>query len=452
VPIVLCASSTAAAASREVSGGREEATTTAVSRPDTDRDGLSDADEARYRTDPRARDTDRDGLSDGAEVRRYHTSPRTPDTDRDGLDDRLEVRRYRTDPRRRDTDKDGLSDLDEIRQYRTNPREPDTDRDGLGDGAELRRYETDPRRRDTDHDRLYDGDEVSRYRTNPLQRDTDGDKYGDRAEVDKGTNPLDARSRPGFPGADTTGVPPSTVLMPYSGPLTITTPNTVIDGKTIGCIVVDAPGVVIRNSKISCTDFYAVLNTDGAYTGAPLLLEDSEVDCQNTRRTAISDTNFVARRLNIHGCENAFNLNQNVVIEDSYIHDLYNDEIAHTDGIQFGIGHFVDGQIVPGVLNITIRHNTIYSMGVDGSFGTSAIITNRGGDTNVLIENNLMAGGAYTLYCEQNSTGVNFRVIDNHFSRKFSPKIGFFGPSTDCGDETQSGNVIHQTGEPLQLP
>ena len=53
-------------------------------------------------------------------------------------------------------------------------------------------------------------------------------------------------------------------------------------------------------------------------------------------------------------------------------------------------------------LNITIRHNTIYAIGPDGSFGTSAIISNRGGDQNILIENNLLAGGAATLYCEQN--------------------------------------------------
>jgi hypothetical protein len=462
---VVCAWPTAAAASGNVSADRDQASAAAVSGPDTDHDGLPDDLEARrYHTDPLKRDTDRDGLNDGAEVLRYHTSPRTGDTDRDGLSDREEVRRYRTDPRRRDTDKDGLPDVDEIRRYRTNSREADTDRDGLDDGAELRRYKTDPRRRDTDHDGLYDGDEVSRYRTNPLQRDTDGDKYGDRIEVKEGKDPLSPRSRPGFPGADTTGVPSGTVLTPYTGPSTITTPdgpvstittpNTVIDGKTMGCVVVQAPGVVIRNSKISCTGFYAILNTDEAYTGTPLLLEDSEIDCQNTRHTAISDTNFIARRLNVHGCENGFNLNQNVVIEDSYIHDLYNDEIAHTDGIQFGIGHFVDGQIVPGVLNITIRHNTIYSMGVDGSFGTSAIISNRtpNNDHNVLIENNLMAGGAYTLYCDQDgATGVNYRVVNNHFSRRFSPKVGFWGPSADCADETQSGNVIHETGQPLKL-
>ena len=119
---------------------------------------------------------------------------------------------------------------------------------------------------------------------------------------------------------------------------------------------------------------YAVASFDGAYTGTPLLLEDTEIDCQNTPGTAISETNVTARRLNIHGCENGLNINQNVTVEDSYIHDLYNSAEAHSDGIQFATGHLLDGQIVPGVVNVTIRHNTIYGMGADGSFGTSAII------------------------------------------------------------------------------
>ena len=121
------------------------------------------------------------------------------DTDHDGLSDDAEVRRYHTDPRKRDTDRDGLDDGAEVRRYKTNPRNEDTDRDGLSDGAEVGRYHTDPRRRDTDRDGLYDGDEVRRYHTNPLERDSDGDGYGDRVEVNKGTDPRDPRSRPGFP-------------------------------------------------------------------------------------------------------------------------------------------------------------------------------------------------------------------------------------------------------------
>jgi hypothetical protein len=191
---------------------------------------------------------------------------------------------------------------------------------------------------------------------------------------------------------------------------------------------------------------------DGAYSGTPLLIADSEIDCQDLGGTAISESNVIARRLNIHGCENGFSVSQNVTVEDSYIHDLYNSPEAHSDGIQFAAGHLVDGQLASGVLNVTIRHNTIYAMGADGSFGTAAIISNGGGDTNVLIENNLFAGGTWTLYCEQRAKGANYRVLNNRFSRKFSPNVGAFGPATECADEMQSGNVYHETGRPLSLP
>ena len=81
--------------------------------------------------------------------------------------------------------------------------------------------------------------------------------------------------------------------------------------------------------------------------GQALRLEDTEIDCRNTNGTAVGEANVTARRLNIHGCENGFDMNQNVTVEDSYIHDLYNGGSAHMDGIQMATGHFVDGHSFP---------------------------------------------------------------------------------------------------------
>jgi hypothetical protein len=267
---------------------------------------------------------------------------------------------------------------------------------------------------------------------------------------------------PKYPDATCTGVPAGVVLSAYTGPTTITTANTIIDSKNItSCIDVNAPGVIIRKSRISCKGA-PVGSFDGAYTGTALQIQDSEVDCQNTGGTAIGDTNYVAIRLNIHGCENGFDIDQLVTIQDSYIHDMYNSAAAHTDGIQFAGGHYriVNGQYVksgnnfvedPNARDINILHNTIYSRGVDGSDGTSAIISNHGSDTNVLIQDNLMAGGAYTLYCDQGATGNNYRVINNHFSTIFHSTVAAYGPSDNCSDETLSGNVYHESGQPIHL-
>ena len=254
----------------------------------------------------------------------------------------------------------------------------------------------------------------------------------------------------GFPDASNTGVPAGMTLTAYTGPSNITAPNTVIDGKTIGCIDISAPGVTIRNSRISCPGGYAIYVGDSG--PGTLLIEDSEVDCKDQGGTAIGEAEVTARRLDISKCENGFDVNQNITIEDSYIHDLYQSASAHPDGLQFAAGHWNGSSYVCCVLNLTIRHNTIYGTSeVDGAQGNAAIISGRGGDTNILIENNLFAGGGYTLYCEQGARGTNYRVLNNHFSTRFSSKVGFYGPSTDCSDETQSGNVYHETGQALSL-
>jgi hypothetical protein len=260
-------------------------------------------------------------------------------------------------------------------------------------------------------------------------------------------------SAPGnWPGASNTGVPAGTSLSAYTGPSNITTPNTVITGKNIGCIQVSAPGVVIRNSKLSCRTAspYVVTVDDGDITGTPLLLQDVEIDCQNTAGTAVGEATVTVQRANIHGCENGVDANQSITIEDSYIHDLYNSAASHTDGIQLATGHWTGSSYAPGALNVTISHNTIYGVGVDGSLGTSAIIQNSPGSKNILIEDNLLAGGAFTLYCPSDGGGHS-TVIGNHFSSKFSSKYGAYGPSDGCSDETLSGNVDDDTGNPLRL-
>lgn len=59
-----------------------------------------------------------------------------PDSDGDGLTDAEEVA-LMTDPVKPDTDGDGLSDFEELREYSTNPLLVDSDGDGREDGAEI---------------------------------------------------------------------------------------------------------------------------------------------------------------------------------------------------------------------------------------------------------------------------------------------------------------------------
>jgi hypothetical protein len=61
------------------------------STADTDKDGLTDEEEATAGTSSRAADTDGDGLFDPEEIRTWETDPLNPDTDGDGYLDGEEV-------------------------------------------------------------------------------------------------------------------------------------------------------------------------------------------------------------------------------------------------------------------------------------------------------------------------------------------------------------------------
>ena len=188
--------------------------------------------------------------------------------------------------------------------------------------------------------------------------------------------------------------------------------NTVVNAISIsGCIIVEAYGVTIKNSKVGCVR----IEGDAANSAnAPLTIQDTEIVCPiGSWNTGIRFSNFSAIRVNIHGCENGLDIGNHVTLRDSYIHDLATGADLHTDGIQSGDGS-----------NSTIEHNTIY--GAD----TSAININHdaGGPQthDVLIRDNLIAGGGYALFCPIPATS-NFQITDNQFSTIFSPKVGQFG-------------------------
>lgn len=158
--------------------------------PDTDNDGLWDAQEVDPALDsnPRDADTDDDGIADGTEVTVHNTAPTLRDSDGDGLPDGLELGYTSGQP---GGYSDGLgipfagtnmilfvADTDPATS--TDPNLPDSDFDGLLDGQE-----------DMDHDGLLDARE-----TDPNDPDSDGDTYLDGYEVEIGSDPLDPESTP----------------------------------------------------------------------------------------------------------------------------------------------------------------------------------------------------------------------------------------------------------------
>ena len=107
---------------------------------DADLDGLTQEVERDLGLDPSKSDSDGDGITDGAEVAslsdpRDRRSLPHPDADRDGLSDAVEAK-YHTSPILADTDGDGASDAVEV-AVGCNPLSVDSDGDGIFDGKEI---------------------------------------------------------------------------------------------------------------------------------------------------------------------------------------------------------------------------------------------------------------------------------------------------------------------------
>jgi hypothetical protein len=251
-----------------------------------------------------------------------------------------------------------------------------------------------------------------------------------------------------WPDGSNTGVPEGVALTNYTGPTTITASGTVIDGKKItDCILIKANDVTIKNSLLQSGGcFYNVLSDNGN-TGLKLI--DVEIDGLNysSGNSALAGDNFTCLRCDIHGSEDGVKAGDNTVVQDSWIHDLTMDADSHNDGIQS-----------LGTTSLKIVHNTI----VVKAGATSAIILSTKVASemrNVVIDSNLLGGGAWTVYggyeagADQLSKVSNISIRNNRFTKLIYPKCGAFGPLTSIDPPVVvSGNVWHDgtlAGQPV---
>jgi len=199
----------------------------------------------------------------------------------------------------------------------------------------------------------------------------------------------------GFPDASTTG--PNGTLTAYTGPLTITTAGTVIANRQInGCIRIEAPRVIIRNSRIACNNFSGVYSPTVRATADRALLEDVEIDCLRSNGTGVVGHSIVVRRADIHDCENGAHADQFMTIEHSWIHAPFNGNGAHADGVQVSIG----------LRGMVLFHNRI-----EIPNGTSTLIADVAIHS-MTVDSNFLSGGSYTLYCSTSFS--SFETVTNN--------------------------------------
>jgi hypothetical protein len=196
-----------------------------------------------------------------------------------------------------------------------------------------------------------------------------------------------------------------------------------------GQVVITANNVTIKNCRITSADYYPI-----DYSGAGLLIEDSEIiGLSYTVTAGISFDNYTARRVFITGTADGFKANNNVLIEDCYVHTLAIGPDTHNDGVQ-----------ATGGDSVTLRHNT-FKLG--DQTGVSAVVqlgNEYGNNSNWLIENNLIDGGGWSINANtaDSSKSPNCQIINNRFTRRAG-----YGPGGAAG-ATWSGNIYDDDGAP----
>jgi hypothetical protein len=237
---------------------------------------------------------------------------------------------------------------------------------------------------------------------------------------------------PSFPDANCTGVLPG-VARTNSGSITTTSNGQVIENLNVnGDITVNHSNVIIRNVRVTINNGPAInnINCPGGSTGCSFTIEDSELDGTGMTEgySAIAFFNYTMRRVNIHGFGEGPGGGSNILIEDSYIHDFpVISTGAHTDGMQFEFG-----------ANNIVRHNTVI---VCNANNAAIQIGNQVGNSNNLVEMNLMGGGGYTLGIGAGSGGNQQK--NNRITTQCFPTGGYFGPTNSaaatCGDRWYDG-------------
>ncbi|MCL3817851.1 right-handed parallel beta-helix repeat-containing protein [Aeromicrobium wangtongii] len=244
------------------------------------------------------------------------------------------------------------------------------------------------------------------------------------APVPAGTGCAADPSSCGYPDESNTGVPGG-VDLKASGSVNASKNGQVIDGLDItGEINVTASNVTIKNTRVTGgrgagSADWVVIVRPGAEN---LTIQDSEITTPAGSAQDIAcvfnigDTKPTVRRVDIHGCSAGVSSGGGLV-EDSYIHDM-----AEVPGLSHDVGIASNGGG-----GMTIRHNTIFNQ--FDQTATIAFYQDFGTQQDNLVEDNLLAGGGYCVYGGVGQFGPtsNIRFVDNRFSKKFSPRCGFFG-------------------------
>jgi hypothetical protein len=282
------------------------------------------------------------------------------------------------------------------------------------------------------------------------------------------TNCAAALSGCGYPDATNAGVPIGMTMKQVPGQVSsgpgwyynaagndviVTGNSTVLSGLYIPYnLVIKASHVTVKDVQVVTGGSFGISLTHT--TG--VTIENSTISGQNSTTgrvdSAIDDvygdsTGMVIADNNIYYFRTAIHLSTGLV-NGNYVHDPGYVAGDHTNGF------YVNGGTEP----LTIENNTIY----DSLGQTDAINLDAGSSgvpvANKTVENNILAGGAYTIYGGDalgNPTS-NIVIKGNRFGELYYPKGGQYGPiayfnPTGTGN-VWSGNIWDLTGQTIPSP
>ncbi len=275
----------------------------------------------------------------------------------------------------------------------------------------------------------------------------------------------------GFPDATNTGVPAGVTLRSVpaevsSGPgwtsnsqgdVEVSGDGAVFEGYSVhGYVDVTGSGVTIKDDAISNSG--NDITGDGVnLTGNPsnVTIEDNTISSpygshgENGVFAGIKDITGEAMGTRVLA-NNIADASTGVqlyigLVEDNYIHD----ETLASAGSHLN-GTTSNGSTVP----LTIQHNTVFNP--NGQTDAVSLFEDFGPEANVVINDNLLAGGGYVVYGGQNPGGpqaYNIRITNNRFSTIYYRQSGYYGYITafnpNAPGNVWSGNVWDPNNKPL---
>ncbi|MEV6964333.1 right-handed parallel beta-helix repeat-containing protein [Hamadaea sp. NPDC051192] len=235
---------------------------------------------------------------------------------------------------------------------------------------------------------------------------------------------------PAYPRPSCTGAPAGAQLTTRSGDVVVTTAGQVIDRLHVtGQIVVKASGVVVRDSEAD-----GGIVTDG---GSVSVTDTTIGPSSGCGFAGLHGGNVTAVRVRVRGSSQPFRVDGgNTVIRDSYAASCGDDT---ADGVD---SYCPDGPCG----NVVLTHNTFDTR---AAAANGAVFLDNTNLRSVTIQNNLFAGGGYTVFLGY-TAGPAWKVTGN----KIVSGSWTYGPvyaTGLCAGSAWSGNSLVKIDDSYQV-